>query len=98
MRLIDADALLERMKRTSRYFNVKFDIEDAPTIEVEPKWVRAEDRKPKDFVSVLGHMTDAGEFPSVRECYVIDGQHFYFPALGEVHPVDKWMDMPEVKD
>lgn len=36
MRLIDADALLERMKRTNRYFNVKFDIEEAPTIEAEP--------------------------------------------------------------
>lgn len=36
MRLIDADALLEKMKRTSRYFQVKFDIEEAPTIEAEP--------------------------------------------------------------
>lgn len=35
MRLIDADALLEKMKRTSRYFQVKFDIEEAPTIEAE---------------------------------------------------------------
>ena len=35
-RLIDADALLEKMKRTSRYFQVKFDIEEAPTIEAEP--------------------------------------------------------------
>ena len=43
MRLIDADALLERMKRTNRYFNVKFDIEEAPTIEAEPvrhgRWI-----------------------------------------------------------
>ena len=35
MRLIDADALLEKMKRTSRYFQIKFDIEEAPTIEAE---------------------------------------------------------------
>lgn len=35
-RLIDADALLEQMKRTNRYFNVKFDIEEAPTIEADP--------------------------------------------------------------
>ena len=35
-RLIDADALLEKMKRTSRYFQIKFDIEEAPTIEAEP--------------------------------------------------------------
>ena len=61
------------------------------------RWTPVEESKPADFVSVLGHMTDAGEFPSVRECYLIDGQHFYFPALGEVHPVDKWMEMPECK-
>lgn len=33
MRLIDADALLEKMKKTDRYFNIKFDIEDAPTVD-----------------------------------------------------------------
>lgn len=47
MRLIDADALLERMKRTNRYFNVKFDIEEAPTIEADPirhgRWERTSD-------------------------------------------------------
>ena len=32
-RLIDADAFLEKMKRTSRYFDVKFDIEEMPTID-----------------------------------------------------------------
>ena len=32
MRLIDADALLEKMKGTDRYFMIKFDIEEAPTV------------------------------------------------------------------
>jgi len=31
-RLIDADALLERLIKTSRYFGLKFDIDAAPTI------------------------------------------------------------------
>jgi hypothetical protein len=31
-RLIDADALLERLIKTSRYFELKFDIDAAPTI------------------------------------------------------------------
>ena len=31
MRLIDADAFLERMKGTDRYFSIKFDIEEQPT-------------------------------------------------------------------
>ena len=34
MRLIDADALLEKMKRTSRYFDVLFDVEEMPTVDV----------------------------------------------------------------
>lgn len=36
MRLIDADALLEKMKRTYRYFDIKFDVEEAPTIDAVP--------------------------------------------------------------
>ena len=35
MRLIDADALLEELKKTGRYFQAKFDIENAPTVEPE---------------------------------------------------------------
>ena len=34
MRLIDADKLLEKLKKTDRYFMVKFDIEEAPTIKI----------------------------------------------------------------
>ena len=33
-RLIDADAFLEKMKRTSRYFDVVFDVEEMPTVDV----------------------------------------------------------------
>lgn len=33
MRLIDADAFLERMSRTDRFFGVVFDINDAPTVD-----------------------------------------------------------------
>ena len=35
-RLIDADAFLEKMKRTSRYFDVVFDIEEMPTVDAVP--------------------------------------------------------------
>ena len=35
MRLIDADALKEKMKCTNRYFNIKFDIDESPTIDPE---------------------------------------------------------------
>ena len=32
-RLIDIDAFLEKMKRTSRYFDVLFDVEEMPTVD-----------------------------------------------------------------
>ena len=58
------------------------------------KWIPVTERLPKNFVSVLGYMTDAGEFPPVRECYTV-GNAFFFPALGDKHPVSHWCEMPE---
>ena len=58
------------------------------------EWVSVNDRLPQNFVSVLGYMTDAGEFPQVRECYTV-GNAFFFPALGDVHPVSHWCEMPQ---
>ena len=34
--LIDRQKLLARMKKTNRYFDVKFDIESMPAVEAEP--------------------------------------------------------------
>ena len=58
------------------------------------EWISVKDRLPQNFVSVLGYMTDAGDFPPVRECYTV-GNAFFFPALGDVHPVSHWCEMPE---
>jgi hypothetical protein len=58
------------------------------------KWIPVTERLPKNFVSVLGCMTDAGDFPPVRECYTV-GNAFFFPALGDKHPVSYWCEMPE---
>lgn len=66
----------------------------ATNTKVGDKWTPTAKRMPDEFVSVLGHMTDAGEFPAVRECYLV-GTEFFFPALTEFHPVDKWMEMPK---
>ena len=59
-----------------------------------PKWISVDERLPENFISVLGYMTDAGEFPPVRECYTV-GNVFFFPALGDVHPVSHWCEMPQ---
>lgn len=44
MRPIDADALLEKMQRTSRYFSVVYDVDAMPTLDVVPvvhgKWTK----------------------------------------------------------
>lgn len=49
MRLMDKDAFLEKMKRTNRYFDVKFDIEEMPTIDAVPvvhgRWVNVQNGK-----------------------------------------------------
>lgn len=58
------------------------------------KWISVSERLPKNFVSVLGYMTDAGEFPPVRECYTV-GNAFFFPALGDIHPVSHWREIPQ---
>ena len=57
------------------------------------EWVSVDERLPQNFISVLGYMTDAGEFPPVRECYTV-GNVFFFPALGDIHPVSHWQPMP----
>lgn len=62
MRLIDVDAFLEKMKRTSRYFDVKFDIEEMPTIDAVPV-VRC-----KDCI----RRYDTDECPM---CHLIEGQY-----------------------
>ena len=58
------------------------------------EWISVYERIPQNFVSVLGYMTDAGEFPPVRECYSVRNP-FFFPALGDVHPVSHWCEMPQ---
>ena len=62
MRLIDVDAFLEKMKSTSRYFDVKFDIEEMPTIDAVPV-VRC-----KDCI----RRYDTDECPM---CFLIEGNY-----------------------
>ena len=58
------------------------------------EWISVDERLPGNFISVLGYMADAGEFPPVRECYTV-GNVFFFPALGDIHPVSHWREMPQ---
>ena len=58
------------------------------------EWISVDEKLPQNFISVLGYMTDAGEFPPVRECYTV-GNAFFFPALGDIHPVSHWCKLPK---
>ena len=80
----DALALIERLESER----------DAALAKV-PKWISVEEHKPKGFVSVQVYMTDAGDFPSVREGYYVDEDRFYIPALHEFHPVSHWKPFDE---
>ena len=58
------------------------------------EWISVDEKLPQNFISVLGYMTDAGEFPPVRECYTV-GNAFFFPALCDIHPVSYWCELPQ---
>ncbi len=82
----------EQGKKDATDNNVAYKMK-ATADNLSAMWIPVTERFPPNFVSVLGYMTDAGDFPPVRECYTV-GNAFYFPALGDVHPVSKWCEMP----
>ena len=83
--------LLKQIKYVSVENAANILIDNGVTVQ---EWISVDDRLPQNFVSVLGYMTDAGEFPPVRECYTV-GNAFFFPTLGDVHPVSHWCEMPQ---
>ena len=83
--------LLKQIKYVSVENAANILIENGVTVQ---EWISVDEKLPQNFISVLGYMTDAGEFPPVRECYTV-GNVFFFPALGDIHPVSYWREMPQ---
>ena len=83
--------LLKQIKYVSVENAANILIENGVTVQ---EWISVDEKLPQNFISVLGYMTDAGEFPPVRECYTV-GNVFIFPALGDIHPVSHWREMPQ---
>lgn len=83
----------ETSENTTQHREYTADLMIANGVTVQ-EWISVGERLPQNFVSVLGYMTDAGEFPPVRECYTV-GNAFFFPALGDIHPVSHWCEMPK---
>lgn len=74
---IDKQAFLDYMKRTDRYFNVKFDIESFPNADVAPvrhgRWIMVNDSCGKYACSACGEIE--------QECTEWGAGHY--------NPVDK---------
>lgn len=85
------DILLQKPNKCTFEQLADFLIAHGVTVQ---EWISVDERIPQNFVSVLGYMTDAGEFPPVRECYTV-GNEFFFPALGDVHLVSHWCELPQ---
>ena len=83
--------LLKQIKYVSIENAANILIDNGVTVQ---EWISVDEKLPQNFISVLGYMTDAGEFPPVRECYTV-GNVFFFPALGDIHPVSHWCEMPQ---
>ena len=64
-RLIDADAFLEKMKSTSRYFDVAFDVEEMPTVDAV-EVVRCKDCKHRYSDSWCEYVDDDDNFYCAR--------------------------------
>ena len=74
-RLIDADAFLEKMKRTSRYFDAVFDVEEMPTVDAVPV-VRCRDCKYWGDEDGKLQNSDGVLFARCKvHNYLIDGRH-----------------------
>ena len=83
--------LLKQIKYVSVENAANILIDNGVTVQ---EWISVDEKLPQNFISVLGYMTDAEEFPPVRECYTV-GNVFFFPALGDIHPVSHWREMPQ---
>ena len=74
-RLIDADAFLEKMKRTSRYFDVVFDVEEMPTVDAV-EVLRCRDCKYWGDEAGKLQCSDGVLFARCKvHNYLIDGRH-----------------------
>ena len=102
MRLIDADRLLsERMKST--YYHLPngdiaiplIDIEHAPTIEPEPRWIPCSERLPEEsgryLISVLdgvGRRTTVAPYQPRYKAWTMTGRMAYWKVIA-------WLLLPE---
>lgn len=90
MRLIDADALLERLEKTDRYFAVKHDIDSTPTAL---EWIDASEELPSDSRDVL--VSDGETIVNAFGFYNSAKRHWYLwdDRISEVEGIRRWLDI-----
>lgn len=71
-----SDELLKQLK------NAPITIcKEEPSIELVQEWISVDEKLPQNFISVLGYMTDAGEFPPVRHGRWIEHEKYDFGTM-----------------
>ena len=99
MRLVDAGALLKKVKEAiSQYAkhgdilrlcaDVKEAVMKAPTIEAEPKWIPVTERLPEWMEYVIVHYENG----FIRIAMLVDDHRFSHTGL--YGPVTHWMPLP----
>lgn len=100
---IDKQAFLNHMKGTSRYFNVKFDIENFPAADVAPvvHWVLTDEKLPPEGQDVLCWY-EYFRFGSYNRMFQTYGIGYQYNGMwgGEVAQGQKarvlaWIPLPE---
>lgn len=99
MRLIDADALIDRMKRTSRFFDVVYDIEEMPTINQWIPWKEFDGRLKDHYFYLVTHRAYAtpmkAKYHIDMDCFeIINAPHTRVYTWDDL--ITAWMDLPEV--
>ena len=108
-RLIDADALLQAIKKADEADpdlatcwsrgSVRRIIDRLPEVNAVPvvhgQWIPVGERLPQDFVSVLVCIPSEDPLPTVKEAYLANGAWATKMAIFFMEEVTHWMPMPE---
>ena len=100
MRQIDADLLKEQMESvcmgimagTDSYNAPLKTIDDAPTVDTEPRWIPIEERPPQFGKDVLVSYRGGVMADWLTQCE--GNAYFYIPGVA-IQDVDAWMPLPE---
>lgn len=106
MRPIDADALKKKKKHSYKEFfeNVVsvYDIDNAPTIKAEPKWIPCSERLPEEQKKSYWVCTDSGYQCECRWTNINDfwtqlttDWHWHFMDIPQYTKIVAWMPLPE---